>query len=295
MLRDAVEAAGATLSALEDAEGIVYFGNDDPAELQGLLHDGIRWVQLPHAGVEPWSDAGVVVSNPVFSCAAGIYGYQVAEHALALMLAGARQLHVHARARSWGAKNTRVFSGSTVVLVGIGGIGRALIDLLAPFNVRIIAVSDSYAEHGRVEVVRREQYREVLPEADYVVLAAPSTPETHHMIDEEALASMRDTAWLINVARGSLVDSDALLAAVRAEQIGGAALDVTDPEPLPESHPLWDEQRVLITPHVANPADAYWAGLSARTRENAAHFVRANSVDELRGALVAIVDPDRGY
>lgn len=287
-LERAVIEGGGRVVPLAEAVGIVYHGSDEPAEVAGMIHPGIRWVQLPHAGVEPWTAAGVVTGDPVWTSATGAFAPQVAEHALALMLLAARGLHTMARADHWLPKTTRLFAGSTVALVGAGGIARSLVGLLEPFGCRVLAVSDSGDFPGASRTVRRSDYRDVLAEAQYVVLSAPSTPQTRGMIGARELALMRSDAWLVNVARGDLVVTDDLLAALREERIGGAALDVTDPEPLPAGHELWSLPRAVITPHAANPGDAYWPSLAGRVRDN---------VQRLRDGrpLVGVIDPDSGF
>lgn len=279
-LEKAVLDGGGQLVPLQDAEGLVYYGTDDPRELASMLHPGLRWVQLPHAGVEPWTDAGLVTDDRVWTCASGAYGPAVAEHALALMLAAARHLHEYARATTWdGTKHTRVFAGSRVAVVGTGGIGRALIDLLAPFGCTVLAVSDRGPVAGATQTLPRAAYRDLLPESDYVVLAAPSTARTRGMVSAPELHRMRRDAWLVNVARGDLVDTDALVDALREGRIGGAALDVTAPEPLPTEHPLWHLPNVILTPHCANPTSAYWQGLVDRVADNVRKLADRSPLD----------------
>ncbi|MGI5291646.1 D-isomer specific 2-hydroxyacid dehydrogenase family protein [Nonomuraea polychroma] len=287
-LIDAVRRGGGEVVPLERAEAIVYYGNDDPGEVRSMIHEGIRWVQLPHAGIERWADAGVITDDPVFTAASGSYGPAVAEHALALMLTAARGLHRHARATRWGPNTSQEFAGSTVAIVGCGGIGRALIRMLEPFGCTVVAVTDRGDVPGAAKVVPRAHYREALPEADYVVVAAPATPDTRGMIGAPELALMRESAWLVNVARGGLVVTDDLVAVLRAGRIGGAALDVTDPEPLPDGHPLWGMENVLITPHSANPRPAYWRGLAERVTANVRHFAAG-------APLEGRVSPSEGF
>ena len=126
------------------------------------------------------------------------------------------------------------------------------------------------------------------PRAQFVVIAAPATAATQHLVGADQLAAMREDAWLVNVARGSLVDTDALVAALAAGEIGGAALDVTDPEPLPDGHPLWSEPRALITPHVANPDATLHRYLAELVGEN----VRRLIADE---PLASVIDTGAGY
>lgn len=287
-LQRAVRDGGGQVVEIEHAEAIVYHGNDDVAQILDLLHPGISWVQLPHAGVERWTKAGVITAEPIWTSSVGAYAPQVAEHTLALMLMAARGLHTLARADHWTPKASRSFAGSTVALVGAGGIARSLAELLRPHRCRLLAVSDSGDFPGADRTVPRRRYRDVLAEADYVVLSAPSTPDTHGMIGAPELDLMGPEGWLINVARGELVVTDDLTDALRDGRIGGAALDVTDPEPLPADHPLWTLPNVMITPHAANPEDAYWPTLAARVAENVRRRIAAEP-------LLGVIDPDQGF
>ncbi len=284
LLEDAVVRGGGRVVPLDEANAIVYHGSDDAREVVGMISDRILWIQLPHAGVERWTQPGYITEVPVWTSAAGAYSPQVAEHVLALMLLGAKGLHTLARATEWTSKNTRSLAGSTVAIIGAGGIGHSLVALLEPFGCVITAVSNSGSFAGAERTVSRDRYREILPDADYVVLTAPSTSETRGMIGTAELAAMKPGAWLINVARGDLVVTDQLVEALRAGEIAGAALDVTDPEPLPSDHPLWRLPNALITPHSANPEDAYWRTLAHRVEENVR---RANE----GRPLLAVIDP----
>lgn len=274
------------------AEALVWSDKDVDA-LSRHLHPGLRWVQLPHAGVERWLAAGVVTADPVFTSARGCYGRQVAEHALSLLLAAARRIPECLRLTSWPVQRGltgRSLREATVVVVGAGDIGMSLIHLLAPLGPEVLAVTRSgrpVAGAGAAYGV--EQLHEVLRRADFVVLAAPSTPQTRGMIGAEQLHVMRDTAWLVNVGRGDAVDTKALVeAALGREEIAGAALDVTEPEPLPSGHPLWDLPHVLITPHVANPPQLKAAALARRVRENTERFRDGRP-------LLGVLDPRGGY
>ncbi|MCK2216024.1 D-isomer specific 2-hydroxyacid dehydrogenase family protein [Actinomadura sp. ATCC 31491] len=287
-LVEAVRRGGGRVVPLEEAEAVVYYGSGDPDELRGMISDRVRWVQLPNAGVERMAAAGVITDDPVFTAATGSYGPQVAEHALMLMLAAARRLHRHARATSWGPDDSQVFAGSTVAVVGYGGIGRALMRLLEPFGCRVTAVTDRGDAPGAALILPRDRFREALPDAAYVVVAAPLTPRTRGLFGTPEFALMRSDAWLVNVARGGLVRTGDLVAALRERRIGGAALDVTDPEPLPAGHPLWSLDNVLITPHSANPRAAYWRGLAERVEDNVRRFAAG-------APLAGRVSPSEGF
>jgi phosphoglycerate dehydrogenase-like enzyme len=287
-LQAAVEAGGGTLGPLADADGVVLhnWGDTDP-DLPAELPERVRWIQLPAAGVERW--VGKLPAGPQVTSAAGAFALPVAEHALALMLAGARSLHACARATEWTDLPARSLEGTTVAIVGAGGIGRALIELLAPFRPRILAVTRrGHPVPGAETTVPADRVDEVLADADFVVLAAPGTGGTERLINADRLARMREDAWLVNVGRGTLVDTDALVEALDTGRIGGAALDVTDPEPLPAGHPLWGHPRALITPHIATTVGGERRHYLARVRENVARFAAG---EELLGP----VDARAGY
>ncbi|MGW1676816.1 D-isomer specific 2-hydroxyacid dehydrogenase family protein [Saccharopolyspora sp. NPDC002376] len=291
-LEAAVVAAGAELSSAADASALVWFGGA-PEQFAELEHPALEWVQLPSAGIESWVSADVLRDGVTFTSAAGTYAQTVAEHTLGLMLAGARQMHQMARESSWSKpEGLRSVFGSTVGIIGAGGIGRALIDLLQPFGVRVLAVNRSGKSVDGAAATWRsddaEGVAELLAESDFVIVAAPATAETSKLIDADALSRMKPGSWLVNVARGSLVDTDALVEALDAERIGGAALDVTDPEPLPDGHPLFQHPRAIISPHAANPKSLLIPALARRVEDN----VRRRLAGE---PLLGLVDRAAGY
>ena len=286
----AVRAGGAEpVESPAEADAIFWLGFD-AEPLLAMLHDGVRWVQLPRAGVEDWIAAGVIDDRRIWTSASEAYADGVAEHVVALMLAGRRKLHACARATSWDEDNGgQPLLGGSIVVVGTGSIGRGVIRLLAPWGMRITGVSRSGRPvDGAERVVRIAELAEVLPDADAVVVAAPATPETAGLIGRAELAAMAPHAWLINVARGTLVDTGALVEALAEGSIAGAALDVTDPEPLPDGHPLWTEPRALITPHRANFGEAADTALFALFTRQIRRWVAG---EELSGRI----DPARGY
>jgi phosphoglycerate dehydrogenase-like enzyme len=292
----AIRAGGGRIAEREEAEAIVWLDPSDPQGLRDMLDDSpANWVQLPFAGIETFFDAGVITSERTWTCTKGVYGEATAEHALALMLAAARHLHEHLRAISWrpgfgrlGAPE-RQLKDSTVLVVGTGGIGSALVRMLQPLGPRVLAANRSgRALEGTERTLSSEGLGDLLPESDFVVIAASLTSSTRRLFDEAALTAMKPSAWLVNVARGGLVDTAALVAALEAGTIGGAALDVTDPEPLPDGHPLWAMPNCIITPHVANTADMALPELVAMIERNVAHYVRGEPLE-------ALVDVSLGY
>jgi D-2-hydroxyacid dehydrogenase (NADP+) len=280
-IEEAIHAAGGEIGPLERADGLVWVGSN-PDEFPDALPERVRWVQLPSAGVEQWLDR--IDRQRQWTSATGAFGPPVAEHALMLMLAGSRRLADFARATTWTRPPIRPLEGATVAIIGTGSIGRALIELLEPFRAQVLAVT----RRGRDGTIPIERVGDVWPHAHFVVIAAPATPATRHLVGAAELAAMREDAWLVNVARGSLVDTDALVAALAESSIAGAALDVTDPEPLPDGHPLWIEPRALITPHVANPDSTLSQYLAYLVRENVARL-------DAGEPLSSLIDPDAGY
>jgi phosphoglycerate dehydrogenase-like enzyme len=286
----AVDRAGGSSVAIEDANVIVWSSaSAGPEILAGLLHDGVELVQLDSAGVEHWLASGLVDGSRVWAAAQGAYAAGVAEHALALLLAAAKQLSRAAHATTWGAVPARSLRGTTVGIVGAGGIGERLIELLQPFGVTTIALTrtgrdvpgaDRSLDGGRLD--------ELLATSTYAVLAAPLTPATHRMIGSRQLELLGPDGGLVNVGRGGLVDTEALVRALREGLLGTACLDVTDPEPLPDGHPLWTLANALVTPHVSHPYDSHTIPLGVRVGENLRRFSEGRR-------LLGVVEPDRGY
>jgi len=275
----------------EKPSGLVWTDPGAVEELRVVLraYPGIAWVQLPMAGIERVAEAGVLDHQRQWTSAKGAYAEPVAEHALALLLAGLRSLPERARARSWGQPAAQTLFDQPVTIVGGGGITLALLGLLAPFRARVTIVRRS-AEPvpGAVRTVTTEHLHEALAGARAVVLTLALTPQTRELIGPKELELMDQQAWLVNVARGGLVDTEALVAALRSDQIGGAALDVTEPEPLPAGHPLWDLPSCLITPHTADTEQMTEPLLAARIAENVRRLSAGRELDGL-------VDPDLGY
>ena len=288
LLELSVVRGGGSVVPLEQANGIVCTGDDVELLRRSLLPD-VRWVQLGAAGIEMWFDAGLMNPGVVWTAAKGVYARPIAEHVLALILAAARDLPARVRAGAWGDQGGRLVTGSTVGIVGAGGIGAELITLLAPFDTRVIALTrDGRRVPGADVSVGPTGLPLLLEQSDYVVLAAALATETKGMISAWELAQMRADAWLINVARGGLVDTDALVEALRTGAIGGAALDVTEPEPLPPGHALWALRNALITPHVASTPEMGEGFLAERVTENVRRFAAGRD-------LMGVVDQRLGY
>jgi phosphoglycerate dehydrogenase-like enzyme len=296
LFEDAVRAAGGTIADLSsDTRGLIWLSSKGVDELTEVLaaHPQIEWVQLPWAGVDAFAgllEAHADLPHPLWTSAKGAYSQPVAEHALVLALSLLRVIPTRVLARSWSTiAEGRSLYGLDVVLVGAGGIAVELARLLEPFGVRLTVVRRSDLPFdGAHRTVTTDRLRDVLPSADVVFLAAAMTAGTSRLIAADELALMKETAVLVNIARGGLVDTDALAAVLAEGSIHGAGLDVTDPEPLPDGHPLWDEPRALITPHSADTPEMTGPLLAERLRINVEAFLGA-------GNFVGVVDPRAGY
>ena len=291
-LADAIVAGGAELTGAADADALVW-ADPAAADALGALLDGdgrhVRWVQLPWAGIEPYVDVVRAHSERVWTCGKGVYAEPVAEHALTLLLAGLRGLSEYARAETWTAPQGTNLLGAKVVVLGGGGITQSLLRLLEPFGADVTVVRRrAEPMRGAARVVTIDALDDALDGAVGVVVALALTPETTGIIGAPQLERISERGWLVNVGRGKHVVTDDLVAALQAGTIGGAALDVTEPEPLPDDHPLWRTPRCIITPHVANTPEMALPLLSGRITEN----VRRWGNDE---PLLGLVDPEAGY
>ena len=289
LLVTAVEAGGGTVVEVDAAEAIVWAHPTDPGALDDLLdaHPDVRWVQLPWAGVEPFLE--VMDDRVTWTNGKGVYAEPVAEHALALLLGGFRHVAGYARETAWSGPVGRNLLGARVTVLGGGTITRSLLRLLGPFGCDVTVVRQHPEDlRGATRVVGSDDLHTVLPDTDALVLALALTPGTRHVVDAAVLDALPEHAWIVNVARGGHVDTDALVAALQTGTIGGAALDVTDPEPLPDDHPLWSLPNAVVTPHIANTPEMGRPLLAARVAENVRRFTTGEP-------LVGPVDPELGY
>lgn len=288
-LTEAVRAGGGTtVTDASQADAVIWRGSDH-RRLSTLLGDApnVRWVQLGAAGTDRWEPTGVFDDGRVWTSAKGAYSEAVAEQALALTLALLRELPRFARADRWFPQSGRSLFGRTVLVLGAGGgVGAEVIRLLEPFRTHVLrghreGISDSRSGgtlglHGALSV------------SDVVVLAASLTPATRGLLGWTELAVMKPDAIVINVARGALINTDALTAALTEGRLAAAGLDVTDPEPLPEGHRLWALENCLITPHTANTPEMLQPQLAQRITDNVARFIAGHP-------LVGVIDAAKGY
>ena len=286
---DAVRAGGGEVVDASEAQGLVWTDFDTTEELIATLtrNPDISWVQVPFSGVETYMP--YIDEARTWTSAKGVFGGAVAELALGLLIGGMRHVAGYAREQQWSEDHGRTLFGARVTILGAGGIAQSLISMLQPFGCRITVVRNRQGDLlGVDEVVKTSQLNEALLQADAVVMALALTPQTHGIMGKEQFEKMQSHAWLVNVGRGQQIVTDDLVWALKSGQIGGAALDVTDPEPLPAGHPLWSLTNCIITPHVGNTAEMVPPLLALRITENVRRLASSQP-------LVGVVDPALGY
>ena len=256
---------------IEDVEFFVgrYIGKPATAEAMALM-PRLQVLQLVSAGVDAWLPVvppGVTLCN-----GRGVHGASTAELAVAGMIGMLRRIPEAASAQrrhAWQPRITDGLTGKRVLVIGAGDIGRRIAAAIVPLDAHPTLM----ARLARAGVLAIDAVHDELPSHEVVVLAVPHTPATHHLVDSAFLARMPDNALLVNIARGSIVDTEALIAELVSGRLR-AYLDVTDPEPLPAEHPLWDAPNVLITPHVGGGTAGWQQRAYALVREQVARFLR---------------------
>jgi len=236
-----------------------------------------------HVPLDELAARGVTITN-----AGGVHAPGIAEQSIGGMLVFARRLHEAWRRKrnaEWRHFQSSEFADSTVTVVGLGAIGRAITQRLQGFEVETIGIRYTPSKGGPTDEVygfEEDMIHEALSRSDYVVVACPLTDRTRGLLGESEFATMPPDAVVVNVARGGIVDTDALVSALRSNRIRGAALDVTDPEPLPADHPLWTLENCLITPHTGGHTPKHWDRLADIVADNVA---RLDSGEELRNEV----------
>jgi len=290
---EAIEASGASLVPMSsDVEALVWTDYARPDLLVENLEANpqVKWVQLPFAGVDAFSH---IIQRPItFTSAKRSYSEPVAEHALMLAMALGRVIPQRVKATGWGKKFAASLYDEQVLIVGGGGIAQELVKLLAPFRAKVTVVrlraTESFDTHGIATVKGFESLDEELAKAKFVFLACALTEQTRWLFDARRFGLMRPDSYLVNIARGEVIDQDALLAALDAGQLAGAGIDVTYPEPLPDGHPLFGRDDLIVTPHTADTGEMVQRLFAERLRVNVTAWLKNEP-------LTGVVDPELGY
>ncbi len=284
-----------------------FFASFDPA-----LAPRLRWIQLNSAGVDHILDAPIMDSDVIITTASGIHAPPIAEYVLAFMLSHIRkfpQMLRYQMRREWPKKRWKVLlggelRGKTVGIVGYGSIGREVGRLAKAFGMRVVATKRSAGERRdtgywiagagdpEASLLDRlyppEGLQEMLAECDFVVIAVPLTSETMRAIGEEELRAMKPSSFLVNIARGEIIDEPILIRALKEGWISGAGLDVFAQEPLPKDSELWDMENVIISPHIAAATPCYDERATDLFAENLRRYLAGEE-------LLNVVDRKRGY
>jgi phosphoglycerate dehydrogenase-like enzyme len=248
------------LAMLSGAEVLYDFPRGHVRDLAEVAPN-LRWVQGSMAGAgEVAKKAGLLETEVVVTTASGVYSGPLAEFVLMALLQHAKNLDRLRRdkaERAWRPAHTDTLEGKTLCIVGMGNIGGAIAERVRPFGTRVVGVKRTVREDDPAwrhadELYPTDRLHDALGEADYVAITLPGTPETRHLVDAGALEAVKPGAYLVNVGRGTVVDEEALVEALRDGRLSGAALDVFEVEPLPRESPLWELEGVIISPHATD-------------------------------------------
>lgn len=266
------------------------------------LLPNLRWLAMPSAGADHVMRAGLVrPGGPIVTTANGVHSVPIGEFVFSMLLVWlrhwpqiveAQRISTWPKRPEWQQLSGRELYGSTLLVVGFGAIGRYVARLGRGFGMHVIATHRTAqagaGDHDAHELVPMSHLHDALARADFVVLAVPATPQTHQLIGAAELRAMKSTAFLVNIARGTVVDEAALIEALRSGEIGGAGLDVFEHEPLPSDSPLWTLPNVIIAPHISGSTDQYSRRFTDLFLDNLARY---RTGQPLRN----VVDPTRGY
>lgn len=253
----------------------------------------LKWIHTGSAGVEAWITPELSERRITLTNSAGVYAIPIAEwvlHALLMIVKRGPQMVAAQQARRWDSSpEFDELGGKTLTIFGAGGIGSEIARRAAAFDMRVWGTNRSGNAVPHVErIVSGDAWRDVLPETDFLVLAAPLTAATRHAIGARELAMLPPQAWLINIARGAIVDEPALIAALQSGALAGAALDTFEQEPLPADSPFWSMSNVIISPHHSGSSPRSMERVLDLFIDNLGRFVRAE-------ALRNVVDVEAGY
>jgi phosphoglycerate dehydrogenase-like enzyme len=275
------------------AEAEVIFGR--PPENPAVRAPKLKWVQVTSAGVDRWQDTGIMESPVILTNVSGIHSVPISEFVLSEMLMfvkHAPEFFASKQSRRWQRIEPSVLRGKTVGIVGLGSIGREVARLAQAFGMTVLAMRRSAHANERARYVDQmlpsQKLEQLLAESDFVVIAVPYTAETIGLIAEKELRAMKPTAYIINIARGGIIDEDVLIRALKEHWIAGAGLDVFATEPLPPTSKLWEPPNVIFSPHVAGGHEGYLKHATEVFIDNLRRYINGQR-------LRNVVNKERGY
>lgn len=289
--RDVTVLTAMTVEELQErlpkADALIAFGSHLP---KGVLAGAsrLKWIQSLGTGVDGIVDQPGLPESILITATRGIHGAPMSEHAILSMLALARDLPktLDAQRRgSWERWRMKTLAGKTVGILGSGAIAAALAPRCKALGMRVVGISRSPRPVPSFDAMHAlSELKERIPEFDFFVLLIPYSAETRHIVGSGELAAMKPASFLINLARGGIVDEEALLPVLKERRIAGAALDVMNQEPLPPEHPLWKLDNVIITPHIGGYYDGYADDASVQVNRNLARLTRG-AIEELENRV----------
>ena len=275
------------------AEAEVIFGR--PPENPAVRAPKLKWVQVTSAGIDRWQNTGIMESSVILTSVSGIHATPISEFVLGEMLMfvkHAPEFFELKQKKQWRRLMPSVLRGKTMGIVGLGSIGREIARLAKAFRMSVLATRRSARETGGARYVDRmfppAQLPQLLAGSDFVVIAVPLTNETRNLIGEKELHAMKPTAYIINIARGGIIDEEALIRALEERWIAGASLDVFATEPLPATSRLWELPNVIFSPHVAGGHEDYMKHATEVFVDNLRRYVNGQR-------LRNVVDKKKGY
>jgi glyoxylate/hydroxypyruvate reductase A len=252
----------------------------------------LRWVQAMTAGVESWLEDADVRGDITLTCARGSHRLSMPENILGALFHIAKPympIALDQRESRWTRRMCGTLAGKTLAILGLGAVGQELARKACGLDMRVIGTKRTTEPVAHVQKVYAPQDTgEVLAASDFVVLLLPATPDTESFMNSDRLSAMKPTAWLLNFARGAVINDDDLIAAVQSKKIAGAVLDVFREEPLPATHPFWKTEGILVLPHIGGGHPERSAAVAEIFAENARRFLAGEPLD-------ALVDRARGY
>ena len=279
---------------IENADILIAWGWQPQDQLDNLVINGknIKWIHSLSAGVENFLIPTIINSNILLSNSRGIHGIPMAEHVLAIMLSFTRQLEFffnNQKSKLWQRTKLDELYGKTIGIVGLGSIGREIAKRAKGLGMQVYANKRTLTKELFVDqLFDQEQLVEMLAESDFVVVTLPLTDDTRNLFNLELFKTMKKSAYFINISRGAIVNEADIVTALQEGIIQGAALDVFDTEPLPESSPLWDQQNLIITPHISSLSPQYLDRAIKLFCENLKKYISSSE-------LITLIDKEKGY
>ena len=269
-----------------------YPGELDRKDYEAFFTPSLKWVQLCSTGFSDNVTESIVEGHVTLTNAPGLHTVPIAESVLAAMLDHAKnfgQRRIDQQAHAWRRLDNDELCGRTVLIIGLGNIGKAVARLCGAFEMTVMGTKRRVEPVANVDTVfATNELAGHLPSADYIVIAAPLTAETECLLDDEAFAAMKSSAYLVNVGRGRIIEESALIAALEEQRIAGAYLDAFDHEPLDDKHPLWNMDKVFIVPHDSHSSPYIGDRMVDIFCDNLRRYVEGEP-------LLNICDPQRGY